>query len=140
MTEEEHRVAIAKHIGIEPLRRWRVWYDKERQHGSICIPTRAEAEQRRQMALQDCERFGMIAEDVSDPEEYDEWRDAPDYPHDLNAMHEAEKTLTPTQWHQYNAHLARITMHDRLFAMVSATAAQRAQAFLRTVGKWEGAG
>ncbi len=55
----------------------------------------------------------------------------PDYLNDLNAMHEAEKVLTDMQSIRYEARLGRI---GRIF---NATAAQRAEAFLRTIGKWE---
>ena len=72
----------------------------------------------------------------------------PDYLNDLNAMHEAEEVLLGDQ---------RITFLDELldvlglklgsggwdmdfisvWQMTRATAAQRAEAFLRTIGKWE---
>ena len=64
-------------------------------------------------------------------------RDCPDYPTDLNAMHEAEKVLTLPERRKYRKTLlghcepASIAIH--------ATAAQRAEAFLRTIGKWEDA-
>lgn len=87
-------------------------------------------------------------------------REIPDYLRDLNAMHKAEKTLVTTgRWIEYVKCLAKLTyvnktvwetsvrysngdmdavFHD-LSSIVRATAAQRAEAFLRTVGKWEGA-
>jgi hypothetical protein len=67
----------------------------------------------------------------------------PDYLTDLNAMHEAEKVLkSGTQWMVHVNHLREITGEPKgcelfVFALVSATAAQRAEAFLRTLGKWE---
>ena len=70
--------------------------------------------------------------------------DVPDYLNDLNAMHEAEKVLTVAQ---------RITYANQIGVVLSggsggraipnwwfiheATASQRAEAFLRTIGKWE---
>jgi hypothetical protein len=58
----------------------------------------------------------------------------PDYLNDLNAMHEAEGTLNKESgYHEtggYGLYLVALD-HD-----VSATAAQRAEAFLRTIGKW----
>ena len=58
----------------------------------------------------------------------------PDYARDLNAMHEAEKTLIKLGlpvWWKYTTALGKITP-DRLKAgsIVHATAAQRAKAFL----------
>lgn len=76
----------------------------------------------------------------------------PYYLSDLNAMHEAEKTLTEDesdlqgkdQRCQFVTHLGRIigcwatkNHHNSLFQQVHATAAQRAEAFLRALGKWD---
>lgn len=59
----------------------------------------------------------------------------PDYCADLNAMHEAEMTLTEYQ---------RESIYPRMMGgwrnptkPIYATARQRAEAFLRTLGKWE---
>jgi hypothetical protein len=52
----------------------------------------------------------------------------PDYLNDLNAMHEAEKCLTYEQRHDYATHFID---HEIVFA----TAAQRADAFIKTLGK-----
>ena len=64
----------------------------------------------------------------------------PDYLEDLNAMHEAEKTLTKKQLQTYLDILAdapRESMYQTWSTSVFATAAQRAEAFLRTIGKWK---
>lgn len=71
----------------------------------------------------------------------DEFEQLPDYCNDLNAMHEAQKVLTPTEFEAYRWILwglckqPQVTEWNR--AYLSATAAQRAEAFLRTLGKWE---
>jgi len=60
----------------------------------------------------------------------------PDYCNDLNAMHEAEKTLTYAQGGDMTLWIQRMTCAGygpQLFA----TAAQRAEAFLKTINKWE---
>jgi hypothetical protein len=71
-----------------------------------------------------------------------EYRDAvssvtalPDYLNDLNAMHDAEKVLTSEQVTSYVYSLE--SMNERWSTPAFATAAQRAEAFLRTIGKWE---
>jgi hypothetical protein len=73
-------------------------------------------------------------------------RRLPDYPNDLNAMHEAEKVLEGSKvWNRYTEELGKLrhynpVIHDlRSFAniIVSATAAQRSEAFLKTLGLWE---
>jgi hypothetical protein len=82
------------------------------------------------------------------------WRDdqiegLPDYLNDLNAMHEAEETLTEHEWNQMFEWLIHIRWRDanaterhgigkqKALSPSRATAAQRAEAFLRTIGKWE---
>lgn len=75
------------------------------------------------------------------------WRDGPDYLEDLDAMHEAEKVLTE-YGDRYWEVLHEIVNDGRWFEprdastqdarkAACATAAQRAEAFLKTVGKWE---
>jgi hypothetical protein len=63
--------------------------------------------------------------------------DIPDYLNDLNAMHEAEKVLTEkgvNAWWAYVAHINRNNPTPfRAESAVHATAAQRAEAFLRTL-------
>ena len=62
----------------------------------------------------------------------------PDYLTDLNAMHEAEKVLDPDDYAQYEQNLRKTypVFMGGGFHLLHATAAQRAEAFLRTVGKW----
>ena len=73
----------------------------------------------------------------------------PDYPTDLNAMHEAEKMLTVKQQHKFAEEVGHIIYNGELsvpdfrdnwymcYLMMHTTAAQRAEAFLKTIGKWE---
>ena len=67
----------------------------------------------------------------------------PDYCNDLNAMHEAEKTLPESLQEKYLDNLYSVCNQDSMYndtwKMNRATAHQRAEAFLRTIGKWEGA-
>ncbi len=51
----------------------------------------------------------------------------PDYLNDLNAMHEAEKVLQGEQ----------LTEYVERWVEWNSTAAQRAEAFLRTLGPWK---
>ncbi len=59
----------------------------------------------------------------------------PDYLNDLNAMHEAEKVLTREQEKEYAYQLEAVCCP--LEYGWHATATQRAEAFLRTIGKWK---
>jgi hypothetical protein len=65
----------------------------------------------------------------------------PNYLVDLNAMHEAEKVLSRGEHYnqtggfgRYKTALAEVCDEQH---PIDATAAQRAEAFLRTIGKWE---
>lgn len=60
---------------------------------------------------------------------------APDYCNDLNAMHEAEKVLTE---HQNDSIYPRnLGAWRNPTKAIYAPAAQRSEAFLRTLGLWE---
>jgi hypothetical protein len=65
----------------------------------------------------------------------------PDYLNDLNAMHEAEKVLTEEQRIAYSDHTYDIACEEQdttgMWRWLSLTAAQRAEAFIKTIGKWE---
>jgi len=70
-------------------------------------------------------------------------QDVPDYLNDLNAMHEAEKAVLLTG-ELVAAYESKLTAHHRhLYELgwvsmaFHATAAERAEAFLKTIGKWE---
>lgn len=75
---------------------------------------------------------------------YNYWL-VPDYLNDLNAMHEAEKTLTGKECEQYQAELDALSSEERFLRVeldhpaeeyfFHATAQQRATAFLRAVRK-----
>tara|TARA_R110000868_G_scaffold202903_1_gene450763 strand:+ start:77 stop:421 length:345 start_codon:yes stop_codon:yes gene_type:complete len=68
----------------------------------------------------------------------------PDYLTDLNAMHEAEKMIPFISRQAYYENIlftvfkdpAGDGSHVEMWAVCHATAAQRAEAFLRTIGKW----
>jgi hypothetical protein len=62
----------------------------------------------------------------------------PDYLNDLNAMHEAEKVLRDDREAAFRGWLWLAHGQPEMrCAIVHATAAQRAEAFLKTIGKWE---
>ena len=68
------------------------------------------------------------------------WHPLPDFLHDLNAMHEAEKVLIGDEpenselWCDFQTNLV---IACPAYLSYHATASQRAEAFLRTIGKWE---
>lgn len=97
-----------------------------------------------------------IVHDLENPSEYlwhqegkfDSQSDLPDYPNDLNAMHQAESKLTPWQRERFVEQLDNLTClesrpaddqldsyRQTLFILVHTNPAQRAKAFLRTLDK-----
>ena len=64
-----------------------------------------------------------------------------DWCNDLNAMHEAEMVLTKEQIREYQTYMydmaCEINNTCGRWMPYSATARYRAEAFLRTLGKWE---
>jgi hypothetical protein len=73
------------------------------------------------------------------------WHPLPDYLNDLNAMHDAENFLFPVEISdlyspdlvkEYASYLPHMCIGHPGGAM-RATASQRAEAFLRTIGKWK---
>lgn len=67
----------------------------------------------------------------------------PKYLKDLNAIHEAEKTLTDAEWYGYRDELRKVVLgpvgmvSDWAKADLHATAAQKAEAFLKFKGLWK---
>ena len=112
MNKEQQRIAIAETCGYINVRMW----------GQSCIAS-----------------MGMNAEG-----KYWGSLGIPDYLNDLAAMHEAEKVLLiDDQQRVYvdtlvwlnNGGNSSIRFHGR-WAAATATAAQRAEAFLKTIDKW----
>jgi hypothetical protein len=59
----------------------------------------------------------------------------PNYPDDLNAMHEAEKVLQESSWDDYVAYLYGANPDEK--NLIHATASMKAEAFLRTLNLWK---
>jgi len=67
---------------------------------------------------------------------FEGWDIPPDYCRDLNAMREAEKILFTTNNWDACAYEAALQKETTSWAWHS-TAKQRAEAFLKTIGKWK---
>jgi len=89
------------------------------------------------------EGFGPLLTGFKNDNQFDE--QIPDYLNSLNAMHKAEKTLDFEQSELFEDELCDVTFKDNdglenplpcRFSVCHATAAQRAEAFLKTIGKW----
>jgi len=130
MNADEINFAIAEHLGI-PTRekKWRFQYTYEGTKGiSGGHGSKKEASMQASIAAR------VYCGPCTDPEEYEDWAPIPDFYGDLNAMHEAEKTMSDDLTDRFRQILMSAML--RFSDAISATAAQRAEAFLRTVGKW----
>ena len=114
MTPEQQRIAIAEACG---------W-------SNVKIYARPKANQRHS---EDMEPICIGSRNLS-------WGggscSVPNYLNDLNAMHEAEKTLTDKTHEEFRLNLYDVIGDDSRL-IVSSTASQRAEAFLCTIGKWK---
>lgn len=136
MKTEAQRIAIAQACGLKPERLWAYWIDREGRTGSTCISSKRDAELQRQKEIDSWQEFYGPMPAFTEPEEYDEWRNAPYYLSDLNEMHEAEKVLTYDQRRKYVSIIFNLPVSECESSMF-ATAAQRAEAFLRTLNLWK---
>ncbi len=120
MTPEAQRIAIAEACGIELQR---------------CVRPRQYVTADMAMDAGDRSMEGSLYSE-------EEWEqiEPPDYLNDLNAMHEAEKVLGEFGskiWAQYARNIRKGDIVALSGELIHATAAQRAEAFLRTLGLWK---
>jgi hypothetical protein len=90
-----------------------------------------------------CNVYAKPAHNHDKKKAYHFVNELPNYLKDLNAMHEAEKILDYESWNIYVITLANITRKDQHLNWIipnnciTAPAKHRAEALLRTIGKWE---
>ncbi|MES2366982.1 MAG: hypothetical protein V4563_13995 [Pseudomonadota bacterium] len=121
MTPEKQRILIAEACGWKKMNGIEVWHHAEK--GKNAIPSGGILHKKRiEMKLQTGTDFIL-----------------PDYIEDLNMIHEAVMSMKESPglfWTDYNLALLKIC-GGYSWEATNATAAQRAEAFLRTIGKWE---
>lgn len=89
------------------------------------------------------EKIRLWRNEGSKPPRTREFSELPDYPNDLNAIHEAEKRLSVNEWTPYLDHLDKICVPVHIcptthaMACYCATAAQRCEALLRILNLWK---
>lgn len=118
MTPEAQRIAIAELLGWTQRTEGLFW-NEDKQRAAILKGSALEAT-RRKMGLP-CDNGVLLPDPLTD----------------LNAIHDAEKVLTGTQNEDYWDEVAKLVPDTKgMFGILHATAAHRAEAFLRTVGRW----
>jgi len=89
LTDDELRVMLAELAGEVPVKNWRWFYDKERLHSAIYLDQEQAVKSRTRYLEEPFNGY----ETPSEPEEFDSWHLAPNYPDDLNACHAVESRL-----------------------------------------------
>lgn len=117
MNEEEQRIAIAEHCG---------WTECQKVEGLNLVKGIPPVGH-------DATRTGLDGG----------FYEIPNYPFNLNAMHQVEKTLPKEKYELYFGNLVPrmidwMDPKERAWPKVCfAPAEQRAEAFLKTIGKWK---
>lgn len=130
MNKDNQNIAISEHCGWKEIGKSGVYQNVSKGING-CMRNGAVHKKRIEMKLPGANSFLV-----------------PDYVNDLNAMHEAEKHLVDNHTSQdfqiarYISHLENIVYYNVRdvgwsFSLTTATAAQKAEAFLKTIGKWE---
>jgi len=135
MTNEEMRKAIAAHLGWKlyqinfAMRSWAVLKEPGFNPGELDATSEVF-----EVGWEACEHLPFA------------WDNVPNWPEDLNAMHEAEQQGLKTQEEKMECGMILldvcapgepVTVIYAIAVIACATAHQRAEAFLRTVGKWK---
>ena len=89
------------------------------------------------------EKYGLVTTRLRDWGTFREaiLKDTPDYANDLNAMHDVELEMDQALWNDYADWLWRLVDYGDIaypnkLIVAMASAEQKAEAYLRTVGKW----
>lgn len=140
MNTDEMRIAIAEHLGAQRygLRRHGLWY-RTGAGGYTSSPREAWA-----LPLEKAKKHERLKGSVNEHVTV-EPLPTPNYPEDLNAIAEAEGKMEAIHWSEYVEQLRFVVENQtnkscHMVFIYCATARQRAEAFLRTVGKWKGEG
>lgn len=135
MTDRKINKAIAEHLGWKPIvKQWFCSKDGG-ESGWLFDDHKEKCEEYLKNIKENDWRYGStIHPSMSLP---------PKYCEDLNLMHEAEKSLTDKEQKEYAFQLLLLLCDgsavdlSETFILLNASAKQRAEAFLKTVGKWE---
>jgi hypothetical protein len=131
MKPEEINVAIAEACGWQWYRIPQAPIHGPRKYRCLFLPTVHEIDQSPQWM----EKADM-SESVCNWQYMQKEGLVHNYYEDLNAIHEAEKTLSTGGRAQYIYHLQTLCGGQQFGDNYFATAPQRCEAFLKTVGKW----
>lgn len=148
MTKDQKRIAIAEACG---------W--KKVSEGTVVVYTEMQKTQGAMAVCKTCNyahKFGLFLDDAENCGHewklwYDQWflgdiwvpvGGLPNFCGSLDAMHEAEKVFEAMPyvdgWKEYFINLIKVTGNTYIDGklLITATAAQRAEAFLRTLNLW----
>ena len=139
MKPELQRIKIAEACGIHPLRYLVILCHPDTASSNTWLSGDESSLAGAQKVADDLVSRGRILKEIRKVQN----PTLPDYLADLNAMHEAEKVLTAEQCNQYNHELCEVkreyskTLPQSERWTWGSSAAQRAEAFLRTLSLWQ---
>jgi hypothetical protein len=133
MTKDEQRIAIGEACGYVWYRIPKNQFEQERRYRFLAHPLVHEYEDQSPLWLERADG----TEHICNMQFMEKEGHLPDYVFDLNAMHEAEKLLTQGGKTQYIFVLQTLCGGQQFGDNYFATAEQRAEAFLRVVGRWK---
>lgn len=133
MTDEQINQRIAETLGWIPrVHSWKIAESEKALPKAINFISAFEAQEYLDRARRNTEDYDRKLS------VFPVWEPCPNYCDDLNAIHEAEKVLTDEQCVFVRDYLReRLENYPASRYIWHATARQRAEAFLRTLGKWE---
>lgn len=142
MSPEKINITIAEYFGfLSTVTRWQFLLETTDGRIEDCRLYKSKEEAVEAGKWMECYELGK----AHTPKSYERICTPPNYHGDLNAMHEAVGSLTDEQREEFRQHLSAIWKRDynshcgsfpSQDDSVNATAAQRAEAFLRVVNKW----
>lgn len=146
MTDADQNIAVAEALGWKWY--WRVCGREPDESFAWCLHFSLPPEEGIGKAWIGCagETRAATQKEISDAlASRNFFRDYPDYGSDLNAIHEAEKTLEPDSRRVFISRLFDCALRgreglcpdDETYLCLHATAPQRREAFLRTKGLWK---
>jgi hypothetical protein len=134
MTDEQINLAIAKACGwISRVYSWKIAESEKAFPKAINFISAFEAQEYLDRARRNTEDYDRKLS------VFPVWEPCPNYCDDLNAMHEAESILDEDCRNGFRMELLNVTDSKYFggFEHIHATARQRAEAFLRTLDKWD---
>jgi len=145
MTDQEMRIAIEEACGLKVFVLHKLYHDPFGYYRENANGYTNDIEKAWHVTAEVAAKYVNSRKDQPD-RVIAEHAPTPDYPNDLNAMHEAINSLPEELQFRFTEKLESVIKPlcgkpwTWIWLCATATARQRAEAFLRTIGKWKEGG